>query len=245
MEGLLLLQITPVRIGPNLGNYIHGGRIILKGEINFEYYNKMRFILELTLVKSLGNFDYCSTDYSLPIVMIFIFFNRAQWCKTIVALSEVIRSSSGLMSQIKNSLVRYQGLDRNSLCDQNSVCTQSYCDTHEGSSHIKNTAEDFSDIASSSSQASEISSLTEQSMVSSPLASNPPSAIDNVDATSSISFSELPLALSYYSFPAILYDILEKEDPSIIEWLENGNAFQIKSMKMLENIIIPKYFKRK
>jgi hypothetical protein len=47
------------------------------------------------------------------------------------------------------------------------------------------------------------------------------------------------------SFPSKLAMILEKEDPSIIQWSKNGRSFRIVNYEQFVDIILPKYFSRK
>jgi hypothetical protein len=47
------------------------------------------------------------------------------------------------------------------------------------------------------------------------------------------------------SFPYKLAMILEKEDPSIIQWSKNGRSFRIVNYEQFTEVILPKYFSRK
>jgi hypothetical protein len=46
-------------------------------------------------------------------------------------------------------------------------------------------------------------------------------------------------------FPYKLAMILEKEDPSIIQWSKNGRSFRIVNNEQFTDVILPKYFSRK
>ena len=46
-------------------------------------------------------------------------------------------------------------------------------------------------------------------------------------------------------FPVKLWDILEREDQTIIHWHLDGNSFKIEDLPRFEREIIPKYFRRK
>lgn len=46
------------------------------------------------------------------------------------------------------------------------------------------------------------------------------------------------------TFPTKLWDILEREDPSIIHWHADGSAFRIENLPRFEAEIIPRYFRR-
>jgi hypothetical protein len=46
-------------------------------------------------------------------------------------------------------------------------------------------------------------------------------------------------------FPYKLAMILEKEDPSIIQWSTNGRSFRIVNYEQFTDVILPKYFSRK
>jgi hypothetical protein len=46
-------------------------------------------------------------------------------------------------------------------------------------------------------------------------------------------------------FPYKLAMILEKEDPSIIQWSKNGRSFRIVNYEQFTDAILPKYFSRK
>ena len=45
-------------------------------------------------------------------------------------------------------------------------------------------------------------------------------------------------------FPKTLYTMIEKEDDSIIEWMDEGAAFRVTSPRGLE-LILKKYFRHK
>jgi hypothetical protein len=47
------------------------------------------------------------------------------------------------------------------------------------------------------------------------------------------------------NFPQKLYHLVSLEDPSIISWVPNGDAFQITNAEYLVNFILPNYFNRK
>jgi len=47
------------------------------------------------------------------------------------------------------------------------------------------------------------------------------------------------------NFPQKLYHLVSSEDPSIISWVPNGDAFQITNAEYLVNFILPNYFNRK
>jgi hypothetical protein len=44
-------------------------------------------------------------------------------------------------------------------------------------------------------------------------------------------------------FPAMLYRIIETEDPSIVSWELDGRSFRFKDYKRFCSEIAPKYFK--
>ena len=44
-------------------------------------------------------------------------------------------------------------------------------------------------------------------------------------------------------FPVKLWDILEREDQTIIHWHLDGNSFKIEDLPRFEREIIPKYFR--
>jgi hypothetical protein len=46
-------------------------------------------------------------------------------------------------------------------------------------------------------------------------------------------------------FPYKLARILEKEDPGIVQWSNNGRSFRIVDEQQFIEIILPKYFSRK
>ena len=47
------------------------------------------------------------------------------------------------------------------------------------------------------------------------------------------------------AFPYKLFDLLETEDPAIVQWLEHGCSFRINDVHKFANITSPRYFKRK
>lgn len=47
------------------------------------------------------------------------------------------------------------------------------------------------------------------------------------------------------NFPARIYQILENENPDIIQWNSNGLSFRIVNHIRFEAEVIPKYFRRK
>jgi len=59
--------------------------------------------------------------------------------------------------------------------------------------------------------------------------------------------SELFISQSLLNFPQKLYIILEnnQDNHNFISWNKNGTSFQIRNNIQFENVIIPKYFKRK
>lgn len=47
------------------------------------------------------------------------------------------------------------------------------------------------------------------------------------------------------AFPYKLYDLLQTEDPEIVQWLEHGSSFRINDVQRFANTTSPRYFKRK
>jgi hypothetical protein len=47
------------------------------------------------------------------------------------------------------------------------------------------------------------------------------------------------------AFPYKLFDLLETEDPGIVQWLQHGCSFRINDVHKFANITSPRYFKRK
>ena len=47
------------------------------------------------------------------------------------------------------------------------------------------------------------------------------------------------------AFPYKLFDLLETEDPDIVQWLDHGCSFRINDVHKFANITSPRYFKRK
>ena len=67
----------------------------------------------------------------------------------------------------------------------------------------------------------------------------------NSNGTFNTDLSEIDYIHSSFTFPEKLFIMLEREDISCLQWVENGLCFRILDEDVLLNDVIPKYFKRK